>query len=134
MAYEIRFAGDLMIVRFLGIITREDLRASLAEVEGIEASRDAAPDRITDLSESDADEISFDAIEELVERRRAARLKNRVKSAIFAPGDVQFGFSRMFQSMNDNPQIEVAVFREPVRMASWLGIGALNPRAEDLRS
>ena len=122
MPYDLRIEEDLLELRFHGTIESEDLQKSFDEVEEIEAVREITPDRFSDLSASDTARWSFFVIEELARRRRAAQLKNKVKSAIYAPTDLQFGYSRMFQMLNDNPQIEVAVFRDLADAETWLGI------------
>jgi len=123
MPYEIRFAGELMTIRFIGAVTAHDLRTLLGEIEAIEAAHPLAPHRISDLSECDTADLSFPLMEELAARRRATVLRNSVKSAIIAPSPVQFGYSRMFQSLNDNPRIVLEVFRERPAAESWLGNG-----------
>ena len=120
MPYDVRAVGDLFKLRFHGTIDSEDLQKSLEEIEGIEAVYEITPDRITDLSESDAASWSFFVIEELAQRRRTAQLKNMVKSAIYAPTDLHYGYSRMFQMLNDNPQIDVEVFRDLAAAETWL--------------
>ncbi len=123
MPYTIRVEGNVITFRPHGTVTSEDLRRSLMDVEAIEAAYERTPDRITDLSACDTALWSFDVIEELAARRRAAQLKNTVRSAIYAPTDLQFGFSRMFQILNDNPRIQVEVFRDLAEAEAWLGNG-----------
>lgn len=123
MAYKIQLEGELLVMRFYDGVDSEDLRQSVIEVEEIEHRREIAPDRITDLSEADLAKWSYEVVEELAERRRRARLKNDVQSAIFAPSDLQFGYSRMFQMLNDNPRIAVQVFRDCSKAMRWLQEG-----------
>jgi hypothetical protein len=120
MSYEIRTRPNLLVLRFSGVVESEDLQRSIDEIEEIEATWEKTPDRITDISMVDTEGWSLDIVEELAERRRHASLKNSVRSAIYAPTDVQFGFSRIFQILNDNPNIEVAVFRELAAAAIWV--------------
>jgi len=127
MAYTIEFTNGLLTLRFFGTISSDDLRFALADVEAIEAHHDTAPHRITDLSAGDTGEFNIMVIESLAARRRNAVLKNRVKSAIFAPSDLQFGYSRMFQSLSDNPSIAVAVFRSRSEADAWLADGDRPP-------
>jgi len=48
------------------------------------------------------------------------RLKNYIKSAIVANNPSQFGFARMFQTLNDNPQIEIRIFPAAESAMEWL--------------
>ena len=45
-----------------------------------------------------------------------------VKTAIFAPKDLPFGLSRIYNVMTDDSPEEVGVFREMQEAKSWLGI------------
>ena len=118
--YEIQTERYGFSVRFRGVIGSEDLQKSCDEIEKLEGVPGISPDRLFDLSLVDATLFSYDVIAELARRRRAALLKNRVKSAVYAPTDLQFGYSRMFQELNDNPQIAVRVFRDLVAAEKWL--------------
>jgi len=118
--YDIRTEGNQVKVRFHGTIRCEDLQNSLHELEKIEAVSAVTPDRLFDLSLADTALCNFEVLDALAERRRATQLKNRIKSAIYAPTDLQFEYSRMFQRLNDNPKIEVRVFRHQVAAEKWL--------------
>jgi hypothetical protein len=99
------------------------MRQCLGEVEAIEATHARAPHRITDLSDCETALLDFALLEEITARRRATRLKNTVQSAIYAPSEVQFGFSRMFQTLNDNPLIAIKVTRDRAEAEAWLADG-----------
>jgi len=53
--------------------------------------------------------------------RTLATLKNKVRSAVFAPSDYQFAMARLFQELNLNPDIEVRVFRDKTQALEWVG-------------
>ena len=118
--YDIQTEGNLVRVRFQGPISCEHLQNSLYELEKIEAVATVTPYRLFDLSLADTALCNFEVLDALAERRRQARLKNPIKSAIYAPTDLQFEYSRMFQMLNDNPKIEVRVFRHLVAAEKWL--------------
>jgi hypothetical protein len=111
--------GLLRIVLF-GEITRADL-ASLADaVVEIERTLVVMPNQLTDVSQvSGRDLIYFDMLA-LAERRRARTLPNLVKSAIVAPRPVDIGFARMFQTLSDNPQMEIRIFATLEAAETWL--------------
>jgi hypothetical protein len=44
------------------------------------------------------------------EHRKAQTLANPVKSAAVAPQPVHVGFARMFQTLNEHPQITIEIF------------------------
>jgi hypothetical protein len=66
-------------------------------------------------------DLDFPKMEAVASRRRKAPLKNKVKSAIVAPRLDQFGFARMFATLNDNPNIEIQIFNDRDRALEWLG-------------
>jgi len=47
---------------------------------------------------------------------------SNVKTAIFAPKDLPFGLSRIYDVMTDDSPEEVGVFRDMQEAKSWLGI------------
>ena len=63
----------------------------------------------------------------VAETRRRATLRNPIKSAIIASGIVHFGFARMFQTLNDNPQIVVAIFGDDESALQWLRLAGVRP-------
>ena len=58
---------------------------------------------------------------------RRQRLANPIKTAILASNLVQFGFARMFQALNDHPQIVVAIFGDDEDALRWLQRADLSP-------
>ena len=118
--YDIHTEGNRVRLRFHGTISCEDLKNACYELEEIEAVSAVTPDRLFDLSLADTALWNFEVLDALAERRRATQLKNPIKSAIYAPTDLQFEYSRMFQRLNDNPKIEVRVFRHPIAAEKWL--------------
>jgi len=56
----------------------------------------------------------------LAERRRTVALQHPIRSAIVAPTPVSFGFARMFQTLNDHPQIAISIFSTVEAAEAWL--------------
>ncbi|HEX2854014.1 MAG TPA: hypothetical protein VHO24_12310 [Opitutaceae bacterium] len=79
-----------------------------------------SPDRITDMSRVSGITLDFTAMEAFAAKRRNAPLKNRVKSAIVAPQPLQFGFARMYQTLNENRDIVIELFRDEASALQWL--------------
>lgn len=68
-------------------------------------------------------DLNYAKIAAVASIRRAAPLKNAVKSAIVAPQPIQYGFARMFQTLNDNPRINLQVFSDRASAMEWLVAG-----------
>ncbi len=85
---------------------------------------DASPtsiNRVTDMTDVAGSSLNFETMEDFVATRRHVELKNPIRSAVIAPGLLAYGLARMFQSLNDNPQIEVKLFKVLDEALAWVG-------------
>jgi hypothetical protein len=99
-----------------------DLQHLVVLLRDIEAKLEVTPDRISDLSNVDFSDLRSIDLVMFAEKRRAATLKNKVKSAIIAPkSSVQYGLARMFKAHNQNPDIEIRIFNDLMSANEWLG-------------
>ena len=114
------FNGEFVECKLLGLLTDEDLLALAREVEKLESEAPMTPHRITDMTEVTAVNCQFDGMERMVRLRRAANLKNPIRSAIIATQTIQYGFARMFQTLNDNPRITINLFQDETTALAWL--------------
>jgi len=105
-----------------GKVTAEDLDHIRSVLRDIEARLEVTPDRITDLTGADLTDLSSEDLVVFAEYRRAATLKNKIKSAmVAAQGTSQYGLARMFMAHNINPDIELKIFHGPAGAYQWLG-------------
>ncbi|MGH8187499.1 MAG: hypothetical protein ACREUC_13145 [Steroidobacteraceae bacterium] len=95
MPFEIRDEGQFLFARLFGVLSRADLVA----------------------------EVGFQSILELADTRTRRPLATPVKSALIALRPVHFGFARMFQTLNTNPQIEVRIFATIEEALQWFAKG-----------
>ncbi|MCI0436094.1 MAG: hypothetical protein L0271_21000, partial [Gemmatimonadetes bacterium] len=109
MPFEITSQGTHLECRLFGVLTAEDLVRLAGQVEAIEDSLPAPVDRATDTTTVESFAIDFAAVAALAERRRQRRFSKRVRSAIIARRPVEVAFARMYQMLNDNPDIEVRI-------------------------
>ena len=100
-----------------------DLEAQGIALWKLEESLATSPDRLTDLSQADGSLMSFMTVEDYAAKRRVAPLKNHVKSAIVTATQLQYGLARMFQTLNDNPMIEIKLFDDRAKAIEWLKNG-----------
>jgi hypothetical protein len=119
----VKYDGRIIETRMIGRIAGPELLSQLREMVVIEEREPVTPDRIIDLRETDTSEIKFNDVFAIAERRRLENLKNPIKSAFVAKTNVQYGIARTFQSLNDNPQISIRVFREESEARAWLAEG-----------
>jgi len=119
--------GDLLKIEFSGTFTNEDLSRGGIDVAELEESSASIPNRIADLRPVKRLEIDFIGVLALADARRWKRFKNSFKTAIIAPDLVRYGFARMFQTLNDHPQIVIAIFGEELEAVDWLALPNLRP-------
>lgn len=114
------YSGEFIETRMAGVIVAADLPGHAQDLARIEAGLPASPHRIADLTAVTGGDVSFDQVNGFAALRRTARLRNPVKSAIVVRTPVQFGVARTFQTLNDNPDITIRVFRDDAEARAWL--------------
>jgi hypothetical protein len=119
MPFEITNQGDFFFGRLHGIVTTADLDQLATDTQAMEDSMPTSLDRICDIASVERFDVDFHAINALAERRRVRKFSKRVKSAIVVQDLVQLGIARMFQTLNDNPQIEIRIFRSVPEAKEW---------------
>lgn len=128
MPYEIKISDRLITIRMFGLLTSEELALCSDELVKIDTGSPVSLDRVTDLTEIDALHLDFGAVDAIAARRRAAAVKNSIKSALVAPKPVQFGLSRMFQTLATNPKIQIEIFKDRPGAMKWL---SKDPKADE---
>lgn len=123
MAYDFQIFEGVVRLTFTGELRSADLMEIAQKISDIEAESEVTPHRMTDLSKVTGIDVNFQGMELFAEQRRKAPLKNPVKSAIIAPTPLLYGFARMFQTLNDHPEIEIKIFDEMTAAIRWLGVG-----------
>jgi len=127
MAYAMRHENGLITIQFSGTLTNTDLSRGAQEIAAIEARCDLVPHRISDVRPVERLEIDFRSVLSFAEDRKRRQFPNAFKSAIVASDIVHFGFARMFQTLNDNAQITIAIFGDDASALEWLYAPGLEP-------
>ncbi|HKW30954.1 MAG TPA: hypothetical protein VJT54_16640 [Verrucomicrobiae bacterium] len=123
MALDSKIAEGIVCLTFRGYVTAEDIRDMVDLLAKIETEARVSPDRIADLSAIEGMSLNFSAIIDYSVVRRKAPLKNKVKAAIVAPHPLQYGFARMFQTLNENPDINMEIFTDKNSGLAWISAG-----------
>src|SRR5688572_1607807 len=118
MPFEISAPAGYIMARFFGAVTPADLQA-LAEQTDMMEARHQVPNRLTDLTAVESFDFDFIAVSALADKRRVVRFPTPIRSAIIAVAPVAIGFSRMYQTLNDNPQIEIRIVSSPEEARAW---------------
>lgn len=126
---------NLVLARFHGEVGTEEHIASFEEYAR-HPLFDCRQHALVDLSDCTLDDAYFDDMQRLAYRLKdyyAVRALSS-KTAVYAPGDVVFGMSRMYQSIADGVSPwEIGVFRRRERAMGFLGIRPQTPQALRLR-
>ena len=101
----------IMLARLFGVFTAPELNHLAAEAEIAEASHPVSVDRITDITAVDWFEVGFKEIYYFAIRRSAQRFSRVVKSAIIVREAEQLRLARMYEAVNENPQIQIRILR-----------------------
>lgn len=48
--------------------------------------------------------------------------ENLIKSAVLVHGDLEYGMMRVFAALYQHPKLDIQVFRDLGKAASWLGL------------
>jgi hypothetical protein len=123
VAFDSKMAQGIVCLTFRGYVMAEDIRDMVDLLTKIETEARVSPDRIVDLSAIAGISLNFSAITNYAAARRTAPLKNKVKAAIVAPHPLQYGFARMFQTLNDNPDINMEIFTDKDSGLTWISAG-----------
>jgi hypothetical protein len=120
MPFETFDQGPYLYTRLFGVLTPDDLVTLAAELERLEDAAGASKDRIADATSLDEVEIAFPDVLLLANRRLGRTFTRRVKSAVIARRSVHIGFARMFQTLNEHPQIEIRIVPSMDEALKWL--------------
>jgi len=120
MKCAITLEDGVLLIRLSDVIQNADLLELFHLVKDAESRTPATPHRLTDLTGLTELRLNFAGMNDVVRLRKALTFPNSFKSAIVAPEPAQFGFARMFQTLNDHPQIEIRVFRDLPSAREWL--------------
>jgi len=120
MTHKLLLNQHFLRVELSGALSRDGLWRAITDIEVLEASLDRTPDRLVDLSGITSRALTAQDMMAFTERRRAQVLKNNIRTAVFAATPADIGFARMFQTLNDHPQVTIEVFADELAAIAWL--------------
>ena len=115
--------GDAEIIRIIlsGHLTEAEISELGRELARLEAGYATTPNRLTDLSGVDKGALPYAAIQERAEKNRGRVYATNFKSAIVAPTALDYGLTRIYQTLSANPQIDLQIFKTRAEAEGWLG-------------
>jgi hypothetical protein len=119
MPFELTTSDAVMFARVFGVFTAPELNHLAWEAEIAEASHPVSLDRITDLTAVERFEVGILDIYYFAVRRGAKRFSRVVKSALIVQEPEQFGIARVYETLNENPQIRIRILRSLTEAKEW---------------
>ena len=120
MPIQIQADPALIRTNFSGNVTHAEFLDYFKELMRVESGFERIPDRLTDLSAVKQLDSSFSTMFDVTRVRRVQTFPNKFRSAIVATTAELYGVARMFQMLNDNPQIDVQIFKTMAEAETWL--------------
>lgn len=115
------------VARFRDTLGPEDLVEAARRADEIEDQLPEPVDCIVDLTAVKKFNVNFLAVSDTAMKRRERRYGRVVKSALIADRPVAVGFARMYQTILNNPEIEVRVFATMDEGLAWLAEAPASP-------
>jgi hypothetical protein len=120
LPYAIAMESDILVVTISHALTPEDLTGIMRDADEIEKDLDPVPHRITTSTEPFEVRVGYPEVRVFAWHRRAIVFPNVFRSAIVVRSPVERGIARMFQTLNDNPQITIEIFDNDAEALAWL--------------
>jgi hypothetical protein len=134
MAHRIWFDGPTLVITISGTVDPGDLLAIGDALMEIEMGGTYTPHRLVDMREIDDATIGYQEVAKLVDRSRTRPLQAKLRSALLVAQPIQVGFARMFQILNDHPQVTVRIFEDEPLARAWLETGDADPNRDPSRA
>ena len=114
--------GDAEIIRIIlsGHLTEAEIGDLGRTLVRLEADYPTTPNRLTDLTEVEKGNFPYAAIQERAQKNRDRVYATRFKSAIVAPKTVDYGLTRIYQTLSENPQVDLQIFKTRAEAEEWL--------------
>ena len=122
ITFTINHKDNYFVSSFKGIVTDDELLNSFKSFYESELWI-SGMNELTDLSEGDASQITTDGLRIFAIFTEQVFIKNEVKfskTAVFAPKDLPFGLSRMYEVMIDESPENFCVFKDIDKAKRWL--------------
>jgi hypothetical protein len=120
MTHRMSFEGPTLIIHFTGTLTPADLEAVADAMLAVEEEGTYTPHRLTDLRGVTQPMVGYAEVAQPAERSRNRPLVAPIRSAILVGQPVQLGLARMFQILNDHPQITLRIFEDDGAARAWI--------------
>ena len=127
MAFHVSFDGPTLVITVFGTMDAADLEGMIDNVLTVEKGGANTPHRLIDLRQVTDVAVGYQEMARLADIARTRPLNAMIRSCLLVRQPVQLGYARMFQILNDHPQVTVRIFDDEVTARAWLTTGGNDP-------
>jgi len=118
MPFEISRENDYLLIRLSGAFSGDEMLEATRRLHQLEDGRRPI-NRVTDFSAVEKLDIGFHDVHALAEVRRSLTFDGPIRSAFIACQPLHIGYARMFQTLNDNPAVEIRIVADMAEALEW---------------
>jgi hypothetical protein len=120
MICQYEYKDDILFVTFPETLSDNDFRLVNEEFEIIEKEYSVVPNFIVSLNNVKTFSGDYHSVQKLAKQRAEKTFPNNIFEAILVTNDFQMGFARMYQTVNDNPQLTIEIFKDEAKAIEWI--------------
>jgi len=111
-----KYKDGILFVTFPETFSDNDFRLMNKEIEIVEEEYSVVPNFIVSIKNVKTFNGDNYSVQKLAKQRAEITYSN----TILATNDFQMGFARMYQTVNDNPQLTIKIFKDKAKAIKWL--------------
>ena len=111
MPFQIQADAHIIRTIFSGHLTEAEIGEMARELARVDADSSHMRDRLTDFSAVEHSDFTVETTQHRAESSRTRVYPNNFRSAIVTPQPLHFGLGRMYQTLSDNPQVDLRIFK-----------------------
>jgi hypothetical protein len=120
MICKYEYKDNIIFQIFPRSLSDNDFRFIHEEVETIEKKYSFVPHFVVNLQKVESYSGDYHAVQKLAKQREDKKFPNNILEAILVSNDFQMGFARMYQTFNNNPQLEIKIFKDEAKAIEWI--------------
>jgi hypothetical protein len=120
MICQYKYKDGILFVTFPETLSDNDFRLINEELGIIEKEYSVLPNFIVNLNNVKVFNGDYNSVQKLAERRAEITFSENILEAIVVTNDFQMGFARMYQTVNDNPQLTIKIFKDEAKAIEWI--------------
>jgi hypothetical protein len=110
----------ILFITFPDTLSDNDFRIINEEIAIMEEGYSTVPNFIVNLNNVKTFNGDYYSIQKLAKQRAKISFPNNIYEAILVTNDFQMGFARMYQTVNDNPQLTIKIFKDEAKAIEWV--------------